>query len=41
MQTPSTPINAALSSALALEAALLRVVDMPFGSSLLALAIKR
>ena len=41
MRTPSAPINATLSAALAVEAALLRVVDMPFGSSLLALAVKR
>ena len=41
MQTPAAPINAVLSSALAVEAALLRLIDMPFGSSLLALAIKR
>ncbi|HEX6976305.1 MAG TPA: class I SAM-dependent methyltransferase [Vicinamibacterales bacterium] len=37
---PAAPINAALSGALALEAAALRVVNMPFGSSLLALAGK-
>jgi SAM-dependent methyltransferase len=41
MQTPAAPINAALSAALAAEAALLRVMNMPFGSSLLALAIRR
>lgn len=41
LQTPAAPINAALSAALAAEAALLRVIDMPFGSSLLALALKR
>lgn len=35
---PAAPINAALSAALALEAAAFRVVNMPFGSSLLALA---
>ncbi len=38
---PAAPINATLSALLAVEAALLRVVDMPFGSSLLALARKR
>jgi ubiquinone/menaquinone biosynthesis C-methylase UbiE len=37
---PAAPVNLALSSALALEAAALRVVNMPFGSSLLALAEK-
>jgi SAM-dependent methyltransferase len=37
---PSAPINMALSGLLALESAALRVVDMPIGSSLLALAIK-
>ena len=35
---PPAPVNAALSAALAVEAAALRVVNMPFGSSLLALA---
>ena len=35
---PPAPLNAALSGALRLEAAALRVVNMPFGSSLLALA---
>ena len=38
---PAAPINAALSAALAVEAAALRVMNMPFGSSLLALARKR
>lgn len=38
---PPAPINAALSALLALEAALLRGVNMPFGSSLLCLARKR
>lgn len=37
---PAAPVNAALSGLLALEAAALRVVNMPFGSSLLALAEK-
>jgi hypothetical protein len=37
---PPGPVNAALSAALALEAAALRVVNMPFGSSLVALARK-
>lgn len=37
---PPAPINAALSAALAIESALIRVVDMPFGSSLMALAQK-
>jgi len=35
---PPAPVNAALTAALTVEAALLRVVNMPFGSSLLALA---
>ncbi|HEX6324130.1 MAG TPA: class I SAM-dependent methyltransferase [Vicinamibacterales bacterium] len=38
IETPAAPINAALTAALAVEARLLRLVDMPFGSSLLALA---
>jgi len=38
IQTPTAPVNAALTAALAIEAQLLRLVDMPFGSSLLALA---
>jgi hypothetical protein len=37
---PAAPINAALSGLLAVEAALLRVVNMPVGSSLLAVAEK-
>src|SRR5262245_57752939 len=37
---PPAPINAALSGALAVEAGLLRFVNMPFGSSLMALAQK-
>lgn len=37
---PAAPVNAALSGLLALEAAVLRVVNMPFGSSLLAVAEK-
>jgi ubiquinone/menaquinone biosynthesis C-methylase UbiE len=40
ISVPPAPINAALTAALAIEAALLRVVDMPFGSSLMALAQK-
>jgi ubiquinone/menaquinone biosynthesis C-methylase UbiE len=40
MVVPPTPVNAALSGLLALEAAALRVVDMPIGASLLALAYK-
>ena len=35
---PPAPINAALTAALSVEAALVRVVNMPFGSSLMALA---
>jgi ubiquinone/menaquinone biosynthesis C-methylase UbiE len=37
---PAAPVNAVLSAALAVEAAALRVMNMPFGSSLLALARK-
>jgi ubiquinone/menaquinone biosynthesis C-methylase UbiE len=37
---PPAPVNAALTAVLALEAALLRFVNMPFGSSLMALAQK-
>jgi ubiquinone/menaquinone biosynthesis C-methylase UbiE len=40
MTVPPTPINRALSGLLALEAAALKVVDMPLGSSLLTLARK-
>lgn len=35
---PPAPVNAALTGALALEARLLRLVNMPFGSSIMALA---
>jgi ubiquinone/menaquinone biosynthesis C-methylase UbiE len=37
---PAAPVNAALTALLALEATALRVVDMPVGSSLLAVAKK-
>ena len=37
---PPAPINAVLDAALAMEAAAVRFVDMPFGSSLMALAQK-
>jgi SAM-dependent methyltransferase len=37
---PAAPVNAALSALLAIEAAALRVVNMPIGSSLLAVASK-
>jgi SAM-dependent methyltransferase len=40
MTIPSAPINAVLSGALAVESLALRVVNMPLGSSLLALAKK-
>jgi ubiquinone/menaquinone biosynthesis C-methylase UbiE len=40
MTVPAAPINAALSGLLAIEASALRVMDMPLGSSLLALARK-
>jgi ubiquinone/menaquinone biosynthesis C-methylase UbiE len=38
ISVPPAPINAALNGMLAVEAAALRVIDMPFGSSLLTLA---
>jgi SAM-dependent methyltransferase len=38
ISVPARPLNAALSGILALEAAALRVIDMPVGSSLLTLA---
>lgn len=37
---PPAPVNLALTAALSLEAAALRIVNMPFGSSLLVLARK-
>jgi ubiquinone/menaquinone biosynthesis C-methylase UbiE len=40
ISVPPAPLNALLSSMLAVEAAALRVVNMPLGSSLLALARK-
>jgi hypothetical protein len=40
ISVPVAPVNLALSAALALEATAVRVVNMPFGSSLLALARK-
>ncbi|HET7217169.1 MAG TPA: class I SAM-dependent methyltransferase [Vicinamibacterales bacterium] len=40
MTVPAAPINVALSGLLAVEAAAARVIDMPLGSSLLALAQK-
>jgi ubiquinone/menaquinone biosynthesis C-methylase UbiE len=40
MTVPSAPVNRMLSGLLAVESAALRVVDMPLGSSLLALARK-
>jgi ubiquinone/menaquinone biosynthesis C-methylase UbiE len=40
MTVPAAPVNRALSAVLALEAAAARVVDLPLGSSLLALAQK-
>ena len=40
ISVPPAPINFVLTSALAAEAAALRVVNMPFGSSLLTLAVK-
>jgi SAM-dependent methyltransferase len=40
ISVPSAPINAALSGLLAVEAAALRVIDMPLGSSVIAVAQK-
>ena len=40
LRVPPTPVNAALDAALALEGALLRVVNLPIGSSLLAVGRK-
>jgi ubiquinone/menaquinone biosynthesis C-methylase UbiE len=40
MTVPSAPVNRALSAVLAVEAAAIRLVNMPLGSSLLALALK-
>jgi ubiquinone/menaquinone biosynthesis C-methylase UbiE len=41
MTVPSPPVNLTLSGLLAIEAAALRMVDMPIGSSLLTLAQRR
>ena len=41
LRVPSAPINAALDAALRIEGALLRVVNLPIGSSLMAVARKR
>jgi hypothetical protein len=38
ISTPPAVVNAALSAALSVEAAMVRIVNMPFGSSLMALA---
>jgi ubiquinone/menaquinone biosynthesis C-methylase UbiE len=38
ISTPPAPVNALLTAALTAEAAMVRVVNMPFGSSLMALA---
>ena len=40
MSVPAKPVNLTLASALAVESLALRVIDMPLGSSLLALARK-
>jgi SAM-dependent methyltransferase len=40
LTVPSAPVNRALTGLLALESAALKVVDMPIGSSLLALATR-
>ncbi len=40
MRMPPEPVNALLAAVLALEAAVLRVTSLPFGSSLLCLAMK-
>ena len=41
ISVPSAPINAALTALLGIEAAALRVVNMPLGSSVMAVAQKR
>lgn len=41
ISVPPEPLNTALSALLAVEAAALRMVNMPLGSSLLALAVRR
>ena len=41
ISVPPAPINSALSAVLAIEAVAVRFVDMPLGSSLLALAVRR
>jgi ubiquinone/menaquinone biosynthesis C-methylase UbiE len=41
ISVPSAPINTALSALLAVESAALRVVNMPIGSSVMAVAQKR
>jgi SAM-dependent methyltransferase len=41
LRVPPAPVNAALNAALAAEGALLRFVNLPIGSSLLAVARKR
>jgi SAM-dependent methyltransferase len=40
MRVPAAPVNLTLAAILAIEAAALRVVNMPLGSSLLTLAVK-
>ena len=40
MTVPPAPVNVALTMVLRIEAAALRMMNMPFGSSLLALAVK-
>jgi hypothetical protein len=40
LTVPSAPVNSTLSALLAVEAAAVRLIDMPLGSSLLALARK-
>jgi SAM-dependent methyltransferase len=41
LHVPPAPINALLSGAVALDAALMRVVDLPIGSSLMCVATKK
>jgi hypothetical protein len=40
ISVPAAPVNGTLSALLAIEAAVLRAVNMPLGSSLLAVAEK-
>jgi SAM-dependent methyltransferase len=41
LRVPPEPVNAILSAAVAVDAALLRAIDLPIGTSLLCVALKR